>query len=521
MKTAIIKRLNETYSQVLCEPEIARALYDEFTVDVHASKFAKRSIAGWDGLIRFFRTFNNSIYTGLIPKVIQFCKNNGIDIQYQDDIDLLKPECCFSVNDVNEIIQKLQLCNNEGLQIEPMEHQYAALYHTIRDTNRAVILSPTSSGKSLIIYVLTRFLIDILDKKVLLVVPNVSLIHQLYNDFCDYSKQTTSESYNWVKDTVQMVTGSSKEKRQQCILANWQAIYKMPTAYFSDFEAVIMDEVHSAKADSLKGIVERCVNAKYRYGFTGTLQDSVCHITTIEGLFGSVFKVTSTKELMNQGIVSSLLIKMVFLGYSTRSRLLSTTMEYSEEMKFVALNKNKNAFIVALAEKIQGNTIILVNLVEEHAKILYNMLIQYSKKKIYYISGNIKPEERERIRHEMEINNDCILVATYGTLSVGVNIKNIHNIIFGAAFKSRIRVLQSIGRELRLHENKTKAVLYDLVDDLSIYNGKKTKMNYLMKHASKRMLYYQDEGFDYQVLQKNIEKDIDENETIQNPLHKQ
>lgn len=507
-----IEKLNEVRCQIRCEDRgVLRSIYDRFTVDSGANQFVKKNNPMWDGNLHLFRTYDQSMWTGLLPELLEY-----LDEQYGDDIDIIyDPQLFFgheydlSVQDINKIIADLNI-HSGGIAISPRDHQLSAIYHCLRDTSRGVIVSPTGSGKSYIIYVVMRFL-QAMGMKVLLVVPNLSLIQQMYSDFKDYS----SEEKDWqVNKELSILTGGYKTPTTSITLANWQAIYKLGAGFFSEYGGVIVDEVHLAAAESLKGIMEKCSNAHYRYGFTGTLQETKTHLSIIEGLFGPYRQFTTSRELQDKGVLSNLDIKVVFLQYSKESRKAVRNMTYHEELQFVSNNRAKEQFIIALANKIQGNALILVNFVEKHLRPLYNKLKETSKKKIYMIDATTPPDERERIRKEMEENNDCVLVATYGTCSTGINIKNLHHIIFGSAFKSKIRVLQSIGRELRKLKGKETAVLWDLVDDL-IYvqrfksGAKRVRSNYLMRHAQKRLQTYREEEFPYEIMQKKIEQEVE------------
>lgn len=506
-----IEKLNDVWCQLRSDSNgILRSIYDRFTVDSGANTFVKKKNPYWDGNLHLFRSYNQTMYIGLIPELIEYLYEefgNDVSVHY-DKENFYGHEYALEAKDVNKIIADLNI-HSSGVGITPRDHQLSALYHCLRDASRSIIISPTGSGKSYIIYVLIRFL-QAMGLNVLLIVPNLSLIQQMFNDFKDYS--SAEKDWNPHKQ-ISILTGGNKTPSTNITLANWQAIYKLGENFFAQYGGVIVDEVHLASADSLKGIMEKCVNAKYRYGFTGTLQETKTHTSIIQGLFGPAIQFTTSRELQDKGVLSNLDIKVVFLQYNKDSRRAVANMTYHEELDYVSTHQSKKQFILALANKIKGNVLILVNFVDKHAKPLYNGLVKNTNKRIFFISAATAPEERERIRQEMEEYNDCILVATYGTCSTGINIKNLHHIIFGSAFKSKIRVLQSIGRELRVLKGKDKAILWDLVDDLALVrhfrSGKKqVKLNYLMRHAQKRLQTYRDEEFPYEVMQKVIEKEV-------------
>ena len=254
-----LEKINEVRCQIRCEDKgVLRSIYDRFSVDSGANAFVKRNSPMWDGNIHLFRTYDQSLYTGLIPELLEF-----LEEQYGDDIDVIyDPQLFFgheyelSTQDINKIISDLNI-HSSGISISARDHQLAAIYHCLRDTSRGVVISPTGSGKSFIIYVILRFL-QAMGLKVLLVVPNLSLIQQMFNDFKDYS----SEEKDWqVHKEISVLTGSNKTPKTNITLANWQAIYNLGEGFFREYGGVIVDEVHLAAADSLKGIMEKCSNA--------------------------------------------------------------------------------------------------------------------------------------------------------------------------------------------------------------------------------------------------------------------
>lgn len=502
MTKVYIKKLNEVYARVDSDDlDVVKAIYSNFTVESNVNPFVLRNMPDWDGKLHLYNGKTRSMYIGLLPDLLAFLKDyNNVKVEY-NDFDFFGCEYDLSAQDVNKIINDLDI-HSGGMKIQPREHQLVALLHVLR-TSRAVVISPTGSGKSYIIYVLLRFL-HAMQCNILLVVPNLSLIQQMLSDFKDYS--STDNDFTVSKE-ISICTGGQKISDKNITLANWQAIYKLPQSFFNKYTAVIVDEVHLAQAESLKGIMQKCLNAHYRYGFTGTLQETKTHISIIEGLFGRAVKFTSSKKLMNAGILSPLLIKMVFLQYSENTKIRMRGVKYHDEVIFASTNENKRKFVVALADKVKGNVLVLVHLIKEHAVPLYKDMKENTQKKVLFISGATKAEDRERIRKIMEQENNCVLIATYGTTATGVNIKNLHHIIFASAFKSKIRVLQSIGRELRTSSNKEKAILWDLVDDLSV-KGSRGRMyqNYLLTHAQKRLQTYKDEKFDFEIIQKKIER---------------
>ena len=240
-------------------------------------------------------------------------------------------------------------------------------------------------------------------------------------------------------------------------------------------------------------------NTKYRFGFTGTLDGSQTHKWVLEGLFGPSYKVTQTKELIEKGYLSKLQIKVLLLKHNEHQ-----FNEYEEEIQYLITHDKRNKFIKNLSLDLKGNTLILYSRVETHGQPLYEMINSSAAKdrKIFFVYGGVDAEEREKVREITEKENDAIIVASYGTFSTGINIKNLHNIVFASPSKSRVRNLQSIGRVLRKGENKNKAVLYDIADDITY----KSKKNYTLNHLIERIKIYNEEKFNYEIIQIDFKK---------------
>jgi superfamily II DNA or RNA helicase len=361
---------------------------------------------------------------------------------------------------------------------------------------RSLFISPTASGKSLIIYLIIRQLLDYKKcKKGLIIVPTTSLVEQLYNDFADYS---TANGFEVSENVHRIYQGKDKVSQLPVIISTWQSIYNLPEDYFKQFDFIIGDEAHLFKAQSLTKIMSQCINAKYRIGLTGTLDGTKTHKLVLEGLFGSVTKVTTTKELMDNKQLAEFSIKCLVLKHDDEICKLMRDKTYQEELEYLVLNESRNKFIKNLAVSLKGNTLILYQFVDKHGKILYDMISNtknIGERKVFFVYGNTDAETREQVRKITEEEEDAIIVASYGTFSTGINIRNLHNVIFASPSKSRIRNLQSIGRGLRLGDNKTKAVLYDIADDLRYKNH----MNFTLKHFVERTKIYNDEKFSYKL----------------------
>jgi superfamily II DNA or RNA helicase len=330
-------------------------------------------------------------------------------------------------------------------------------------------------------------------------------VNQMFGDFQDYSSHN-----DWSVDKYcqKLYSGQSKELSKRVLITTWQSFTKIASdrvngpKILSLYKAVISDEAHGSKSTEMRSILEKCTHAEYRIGTTGTLDTSSnakVHQLQIEGYLGPVHKVITTKELIDSNQISDLKIKTFVLKYSEDDCKLMKKAEYQEEIKWLVENTKRNAFIMKLSLVAEGTTLILVNHRESHAKKLYDALSKVSKKTVYYISGSVNPEEREKIR-KLANTEDCIIVATYATMSTGVSIPNIRNVIFGCPSKSSIRVLQSIGRGLRLHKDKSHMTLYDIIDDL---RHKKSE-NFSYQHGIERFAIYRREKFEMSVKEVSL-----------------
>ena len=457
-------------------------LSDFFTFKVPGAEFMPTfRNKMWDGKIRLFNMWTGQLYIGLLEHLEEFCKQREYYLVGQDSVI---PKQNISTEDVVKALVDLNLPFN------PRNYQVDAIRDGINN-KRLVMLSPTGSGKSLIIYGLTQLGTT---GRVLIIVPTTALVEQMYKDFKDYG-------YDVETNCHKIYSGHDKDTDKRIVISTWQSIYKLPKKWFSDYKMVIGDEAHLFKATSLKTLMEKTENAINRFGTTGTLDDTKTHKLMLEGLFGPVKRFTTSKQLMKDGQLARLNIKCIMLNYSDDVRQACKKYKYQEEMDFLVSYTPRNNFIRNLALDQKGNSLLLFQYVEKHGKILYNMIKEKSEdREVFFVHGGVDAENRERVREITEKSKDAIIVASYGTFSTGVNIRNLHNIIFSSPSKSKIRNLQSIGRGLRLGDDKTEANLYDISDDLSW----KTHRNYTLEHAVERIKIYNEEKFKYKTVKVNI-----------------
>tara|TARA_Y100001935_G_scaffold136351_1_gene112793 strand:+ start:1633 stop:3099 length:1467 start_codon:yes stop_codon:yes gene_type:complete len=488
MSHLVISKKNEVYLHVEAEIHVYYELADQFTFEVPGAQFSpayKKKF--WDGKIRLFNTQNGQIYVGLLDRVIQFCKDHGYTYEFKDNKHYGTP---FEVNP--HISQEgVKDYMNAICRHSPRSYQVEGVYDALRH-NRKLLISPTASGKSLMIYSIVRYFVE-KEKNTLIVVPTTSLVEQMYKDFADYGWDVGSWCHK-------IYAGKERETDSQVIITTWQSIYKLPRKYFERFSVVVGDEAHQFKSKSLISIMTKLGNAKYRYGFTGTLDGSQTHKWVLEGLFGPSYKIIKTDELMKKGHLAKLDINVLLLKHPP------TKFEnFEEEVQYIIGHNRRNNFIKNLALDLKGNTLILFARVEKHGQPLYELINNSNiieNRNVFFIHGGVDTEDREKVRAITEQENNAIIVASYGTFSTGVNIKNLHNVIFASPSKSRIRNLQSIGRVLRKGDKKTKATLYDIADDISY----KSKKNYTLNHLIERIKIYNQENFNYDIVNIPLKK---------------
>ena len=485
MDRLIVQKKNEVYLTIQAEPHVHHELSDYFTFEVPEAKFLKKNprYKYWDGTIRLYSPASGELYVGLWNHLQEWCAKKGNRLEVEDNKWYGQPSDTndfVSPQGVKDFVDKIS-------NIKARDYQYFTVYKALK-YNRGLFLSPTGSGKSLMIYSLVRYY-HAQNKKILIVVPTTSLVEQIVKDFRDYG---------WDTDDIHKIYGGQdKNTNKSIIVSTWQSIYKFPKRYFDDIDCVIGDEAHMFKSKSLTGIMTKLHNAPYRFGFTGTLDGTKTHKWVLEGLFGACEKVTKTDDLIQKGYLSNLRIKVMLLKHEP---LLFE--EYRDEMEYLVTNQKRNNLIKNLVKDLDGNTLVLFNFVEKHGEPLYELINSSvgQNRKVFFVSGSTDIEEREIVRQLTEQEDNAVIVASYGTFSTGINIKRLHNIVFASPSKSRIRNLQSIGRVLRKGEGKDIATLYDIADDISF----DSKKNYTLLHLKKRIEIYKEENFKYEIIKVDL-----------------
>ena len=483
MTDIVIKKKNEVYVTIAGAPHIHHELSDYFSFEVPEAKFLKRNprYKYWDGMIRLYSPGTGELYGGLLDHLNEWAYERAYTVGYEQN------DWYGQVSETNDFVslEGVKVFMDKISNVPPRDYQYKAVYEALKN-NRKLLLSPTGSGKSLMIYSLVRYYCAT-NKKTLIIVPTTSLVEQMVNDF---------KEYGWDADAHvhKIYSGKDKNTDKEVIISTWQSIYKFPKRYFDDIDCVIGDEAHLFKSKSLTGIMTKLHNAKYRFGFTGTLDGSKTHKWVLEGLFGSCKQVTKTDDLIKSGYLSKFRIKVLLCNHAPQY-----FESYQDEIDFLVQHRGRNNLIKNLVADIEGNTLVLFNYIEKHGEPLYELINNTvdDQRKVFFVHGGTDVEDREEVRHLTETENNAVIIASYGTFSTGINIKRLHNIIFASPSKSRVRNLQSIGRVLRKGEGKDIATLYDIADDI---NGR----NYTLKHLNERVNIYQSQNFKYEVIKVNL-----------------
>jgi len=481
-----ISKINEVYLELEVDEDVSRELSDYFTFEVPGAKFMPQfRNRMWDGKIRLFSPHNGRIYVGLLPYIKEYCSKKSIEYIMEEGVENDRNVFRESVREFAESLRP----KSRGKPIQFRDYQIDAIWHAIQ-SNRCLLLSPTASGKSLIIYTLVRYY-NLMKLKTLILVPTTSLVEQMYSDFIDYGWED--------KHIHRVYAGMDKGSKKPVVISTWQSIYKLHRPYFAQYGCIIGDEAHLFKAKSLTDIMAKSGEVRYRFGLTGTLDGTQTHRLVLEGLFGQVKKIISTKELIDRGTLAQLDIDCIVLKHTEEEAKRVRYYTYAEEINYLVSHPKRNKFIEKLCESIKGNTLLLFQLVEKHGVLLYNE-IKTLDRKVFFVYGGTTTETREKIRAITEKETNAIIVASYGTFSTGINIRAINNIVFASPSKSRIRVLQSIGRGLRQSDDKSRVKLFDVSDNITY----KSRPNFTYRHFTQRLNIYKEEQFNYDINRINL-----------------
>ncbi len=386
------------------------------------------------------------------------------------------------------------------LPFTPYKHQIKLFMGMVSNYNHLGV-SSVGSGKSLAIYLLIKYFLE-LNKKILLLVPTIMLVNQMYQDFIDYGGD---EEF---MDLIQQIGGEFKDKdiQKPVVISTWQSAQKSNLKLFN---IVINDEAHTAKAEVLDDILQNN-NFERKLGVTGSMPIIELDAMILESNFAAPVRYINARQMMDLGLATELSIVAMYLNYPQIPKNQIKT--YQDEIRFMKDSLPRQVFVNKLLKKLDGVTVALYAHTEHGVKTWENYTgVKLTPKikqsfdlqkehGVFFLTGKTKPSLREQIRIYLNQVENAHVIAQYAIMSTGINIPRLKNLVYLSSNKSFTATLQSIGRVLRLHKDKSRAVVYDLIDCMS---GTRKDENYLQKHFWERNNYYQQEQFP--VVEKEIQ----------------
>ncbi len=482
-----IQILNESFLKIICDRDIFINISDYFSFFAENYIWNPKYKAGlWDGKIKMLSK-NGALPVGHLKRLVDFCNSSNLSYNITGSVPKGITITNKNIDDFSTKFIK------NGLKLR--DYQYKMIYLAFKE-NKCVGVLPTGSGKSYVQFLIAKLFLKINNSKskVLLVVPTVALVHQMFNDFKEYGEHI---SYDFVNDLHCIYSGQEKESNKPIVISTWQSLQDLPGKYFKNFGCILADEVHTTAGVKLQNIMKHCTNAQIKVGVSGSLYDRQVNMSQLEGLFGKVHNLTSTKELIDRGLLSKLKINCLVLQYPENERKIVKGMTYFEEMDYIKLHPKRLSFIVNLTKSIDNNIMLLFKNID-YGNELYEKLKKTCKnRKVYFIIGKTDSEVRERARTLTNKSKNNIIVASIQIFSTGINIPNLNSIIFCQPIKSKIKVVQSIGRALRKTAIKDSAEIFDITDNFTF---KRTK-NYSFKHSLERIEIYKKEKHKFKVIE--------------------
>lgn len=475
--------INESFIQLQGDTDILREIQAIYSFEIPGKRFHPAFKAGkWDGIIRLVDRYGR-VSKGLFQEILRYCIESEIKV---------------SVDPILKLIGEPVEFDEASLKMPwPLRDYQVEAIQKVLKTKRRLLISPTSSGKSAILGALIRTI----DVPTLVIVPNISLLAQIEADLNNYFGKS-----GWVAEDHCIFIGdgvraSGPTVGRKFVFSTWQSLQRLDPEFFLPFQMVMCDEVHKATSTQIQKIVHQCVNAFWRVGMTGTLDGSKTNEKTLVGLFGPKHVTTTTKALMDSGQVAKAEVHPIILKYPEEFCKECRGLPYDDEIEVLMKNQPRNEFLANLPSQMTGNSLFLLKSIEVHGKSLLKILCEKNPgHQIFLIEAKTKKAERERIRQLAESHDNVIIIATYSLFAEGVSINNLYNVVFASPMKGKVKVLQSIGRGLRLHDDDKVAIIWDIVDDL---RGKYKKQNYALGHFMVRLEAYMADKF--KVITKEIQ----------------
>lgn len=388
---------SHAYCFVWTSESIERELSDELSFMVPGSQYMQKFRRGWDGRVRLFNRTTKMVYAGLASRIMRWAEKQGYTVSSKLPLHVTN----WSEFDTQRLLDAYPV------SFEVRDYQRAAVTHALHQ-QRCVVLSPTASGKSLVLYYLVRARMQ--EGPVLLIVPTITLVHQMVEDW---------RGYGWTDvDTVvhQITGGVKKDTEKPVVVSTWQSIFRQPEAWFSRYQTLLGDEAHTFKAESLRSIMEKLPQCAYRIGVTGTLDDAKSNKLMVEGVFGPPHRVAKTADLQTQGHLVPIRIQGHFLQYTEHDRwmLREHKRRYVEEIDYLVQHPERMRWLVDFVQQLPGNVLMLYQFVEKHGIPLYHAVSRAvaGRRPVYFVSGNVDADTRETIRALLEHPEHVVL--TFG-----------------------------------------------------------------------------------------------------------
>lgn len=466
--------------------------------------------------VNFYDKDERTVPIGLIARVCTLLKGRfpGIQIGLSPRIDsMFRPKVVLSKEDIIKYAETLNIHDRkEGFKLTLRDHQVELIYQAMLH-RRGSFKACTASGKSLAVYVMARYMTEVEHKKIAVVVPNSGLVVQLMQNFHD--------DYSWdeAQDNCTLIYGDSKDKLtaaqkrklaelklgeevmlKPIVITTWQSLQKKEPSFFKRFDAVIVDECQGCRGPVLRQILDYCTSAEnFKIGVSGTIPDDGLDAGYIESSLGKKYEIVSLWQLAEKGIITPARVVALFVPYPLDCRTTICYSKFDEEYSIVTGNRSRFDILDMLInnKKIttEQNTVILFRNIDPLERVAAYLQEKHPEFKYSIIKGEVKANERDRIRLAMDASYGNILLGTYGCLQAGMNVKKLNNLVFGDPGKSMYMIMQSIGRIVRKCEGKEIATCYDIVDDASYMVHGRTlgdhiNENCMVRHFRERMKYY-------------------------------
>lgn len=385
----------------------------------------------------------------------------------------------------------------DNLNLKLRDYQKAIVTKCL-ESGRGTVILATAGGKTLITAsLLSNFFHMKNNFKCLLIVPDLGLVEQTFSDFNNYGVPFLSRKW-----TGSNPLDTDRNTAANVIIANLGILQSENSdlSWLENIDLLIIDEVHKVRrGNKVNNILNKHIKTNVRFGFTGTLPEDKLDQWNIIGKVGPIIYEKNSFQLRNERYISNVSANILELSYNsqppTLDDLTNPAERYRTELEFLFDNSFRNRTISSLCNNAPNNVLILLDYIK-HGEALYNCLTtNCNRKQVFFIRGEVEVQDREKVKELMEKHNNIVCIAISKIFSTGVNIKNLHFIIFAGGGKAKVRIIQSIGRGLRLHESKDKLYIIDIADQFT----------YGRRHQLKRQTLYEQENIPYQT-KKIIEK---------------